>query len=279
MPNEDTCFVISPIGESDSETRSRSDKLLNYVIEPPVREHGYDPVRADQIDEPGIITNHVIEYVVESPIVIADLTGSNANVFYELAIRHTIEKPFIQLIDENQTIPFDVAATRTIMIDLEDLESVESAKEEISDQISNIETDSTGIDSPISVAMNVRNLKESSDPDERSIGEMMEAITEVRKDVSSIENKLNEPSNILPEWYIKETSHDISSKNSVEAANRLEHTHTRLTEILKEINQKETHNLNKGKILTDLADIRENIDNIKYMLNHPAEPPQNPDNL
>ena len=44
-----TCFVIAPIGEEDSDTRKRSDKLLKYVIAPVVSEKGYDAIRADQI--------------------------------------------------------------------------------------------------------------------------------------------------------------------------------------------------------------------------------------
>jgi hypothetical protein len=66
---------------------------------------------------------------------VADLTERNPNVFYELAIRHAIRKPLIQIIKSDEQIPFDVAGTRTIPVDHRDLDSVEFAKAEIVRQI------------------------------------------------------------------------------------------------------------------------------------------------
>ena len=114
MSERKTCFVIAPIGEPDSETRKRSDQILKHVITPAAKECGYSPIRADKISEPGIITTQVIQHIVEDPLVIADLTGQNPNVFYELAIRHAIRKPLVQIIKDGEQIPFDVAATSSL---------------------------------------------------------------------------------------------------------------------------------------------------------------------
>jgi hypothetical protein len=88
-----TCFVIAPIGEPASEIRKRSDQVFTYVITPAVQECGYTALRADQISEPGLIDSQVIERIVNDPLVIADLTGHNPNVFYELALRHALSLP------------------------------------------------------------------------------------------------------------------------------------------------------------------------------------------
>ncbi len=98
MCDKKTCFVIAPIGDPDSDIRRRSDQILKHIIKPAVGKCGYDAIRADQISEPGMITHQVIEHVVGDPLVVADLTGQNPNVFYELAIRHAIRKPFVPLI-------------------------------------------------------------------------------------------------------------------------------------------------------------------------------------
>src|SRR5688500_15553907 len=100
------CFVISPIGEEDSETRKRSDLVLKHIITPPIDQSGYEVVRADKISEPGIITTQIIQYIVDAPLVVADLTERNPNVFYELALRHAIRKPLVQLIKKGESIPF-----------------------------------------------------------------------------------------------------------------------------------------------------------------------------
>ncbi len=53
-------------------------------------------------------------------VLVADLTGANPNVYYELAIRHAVGKPIVQLIAKEERIPFDVADMRTIAIDTAD---------------------------------------------------------------------------------------------------------------------------------------------------------------
>jgi hypothetical protein len=58
-----TCFVIAPIGKPDSETRKRSDLVLEYVVTPALAAVGYKPLRADQISEPGVITHQVIQHI------------------------------------------------------------------------------------------------------------------------------------------------------------------------------------------------------------------------
>ena len=118
------CFVIAPIGEAESDTRKRSDQILKHVISPAVESCGYNATRADQISEPGMITSQVIQKIVDDPLVVADLTERNPNVFYELAISHVIRKPLVQIIKKGEQIPFDVAGARTIHVDHHDLDSV-----------------------------------------------------------------------------------------------------------------------------------------------------------
>ena len=128
---EKICFIIAPIGEPETDIRRRSDQILKHLLTPALKDFGYKPVRADKISEPGIITSQVIQHIIEDALVIADLTGWNPNVFYELAIRHVLKKPFIHIIEKGEKIPFDVAPNRTIHVDHRDLDSVEEAVIEI----------------------------------------------------------------------------------------------------------------------------------------------------
>lgn len=155
------CFFIAPVGETDSEIRKRSDQVLKHIIEPVTHECGYKPLRADQISEPGYITPQIIEYIFESPLVIADLTGGNPNVFYELAVRHVAKKPFVQIINKGEKIPFDIAQMRTIQIDVHNLDSVEEGKKEIIKQIRAIEAGKKEIQSPLSTIIDINILQPS----------------------------------------------------------------------------------------------------------------------
>ena len=96
---------------------------------------------------PGIITSQVIEHIVASPFVIADLTFHNPNVFYELAIRHALRKPFVQMIKKGEAIPFDVATARTVYFDL-DLNGAADAADQVARQIESLHKDPADLETP-----------------------------------------------------------------------------------------------------------------------------------
>lgn len=187
-PNEPRlCFVIGPIGDDGSDIRRRSDQVLNYIIEPVVRSLGYEtPIRADRIAEPGVITSQIIQHIINDSLVVADLTGKNANVFYELAIRHAIRKPVVQIIQEGENIPFDVAQHRTIYVDHTDLDSVEACKGHLADQVRALEANPTNISSPISTAIDTQVLRQSSNPLEQNSAEIMTMLESLSAQIADL---------------------------------------------------------------------------------------------
>lgn len=200
---EKKCFVISPIGEPESETRKRSDQILKHVISPPLLECGYTATRADQISEPGMITSQVIQHIVDDELVVADLTDRNPNVFYELAIRHAIRKPLVQLIKRGEQIPFDVAGTRTIYVDHHDLDNVEEAKKEIIAQVRSLEKDPAKLETPISVSLDLQLLKQSDNPEQRSLADVLSVISELRSGVANVEKRLESPEGLIPRDFLR----------------------------------------------------------------------------
>jgi hypothetical protein len=193
MPANTTCFVISPIGEPDSPTRKRSDQVLKYIIRPAAEECGFTALRADEISETGIITSQVIQHVIEDAVVVADLTGSNANVFYELAIRHAIRRPYVQIIDESDPLPFDVAGIRTIPFTHRDLDSVDSARKEVVKHIRSMTATDANVESPITAAVDLNNLKRSQNPEDRHLGEVLIAISELKQQVTALQRHTTIP--------------------------------------------------------------------------------------
>jgi hypothetical protein len=179
------CFVIAAIGEEGSDTRKRSDQILRHVIQRVVSELGYQAVRADQIAEPGLISSQVIQHVIEDPIVIADLTEHNPNVFYELGLRHAVGKPVIQLIETGEPLPFDVGPVRTIFIDHRNMDSVERCREELGAQVAAIKNGTADADTPISMAIDLQELRRSGNPLEKSNAEILESLAELRRMMSA----------------------------------------------------------------------------------------------
>lgn len=111
-----TCFLIAPLGDRNSATRTRTDALLHDVLMPALGPLGFDVFHADHLGMPGSIRRQVMELVATVDLVVADLTDANPNVLYELAVRHSIAKPVLQMTRDLKTIPFDVAGQRTIPI-------------------------------------------------------------------------------------------------------------------------------------------------------------------
>jgi hypothetical protein len=85
--------------------RRRSDQLFLHSISPAAAECGYAPVhRADDLGRPGLIATQIMEHLLRSDLVIADLSDHNPNVLYELAVRHFVARPVVQLIVHDQGI-------------------------------------------------------------------------------------------------------------------------------------------------------------------------------
>ena len=150
---ETTCFYITPIGEDGSDQRKHADLFLGSIVEPAIEHLGLKLVRADIIDKPGTITKQIIEYIIKARLVIADLSFHNPNVFYELALRHAVRKPVVQIIRASDRIPFDLNQIRTIKIDTSDIYTlvpkIETYRSEISNQVRRALEDPESVDNPI----------------------------------------------------------------------------------------------------------------------------------
>jgi hypothetical protein len=131
MPrSKKVCFFITPIGKNNSIERKRADQVQRHILME-VLGPKFKIVRADELPHAGSITHQIISLLYNADLVVADLTGSNANVAYELAVRHAFNKVSIHLIDKADTIPFDLKDERTIVFDLNDIDSITSCKDEL----------------------------------------------------------------------------------------------------------------------------------------------------
>lgn len=129
--NMKVCFVVSPIGEEGSEIRMNADKLFKHIIKPVCEACDFNPIRVDQLNDSNSISQTIIEHLDSDDLVIADITGHNPNVFYEMGYRTKTKKPMIHLKRKDEKLPFDVNTIRTFDYDLTDLDSVEELKDRL----------------------------------------------------------------------------------------------------------------------------------------------------
>lgn len=135
MSIDPLCFVLMPFGRKKDPSGGPDidfDKIYSDAIEPGIRAAGMEPIRADEERTGGIIHKAMFERLLLCDFAVADLTTANANVFYELGVRHaTRPKTTLPIFAVRQNIPFDVNYLRSLPYELgEDnrFEEIEAAR-------------------------------------------------------------------------------------------------------------------------------------------------------
>ena len=93
------------------------DDLYREVIRPVCEKSGFQVHRADDVFRPGIILQDIINSLLDSDLVIAEVTPPNPNVFYELGYAHALHKPTVLLARRGGELPFDISGYRVIFYD------------------------------------------------------------------------------------------------------------------------------------------------------------------
>ncbi len=104
------CFVLMPFEEPFND-------IYHSIIVPALRRVGLEVMRADQILAPGSIMEQIRSVIQQSRLCIADLTGRNPGVIYQLGIAQTLGKPYLLLTQDMEDVPFDIHQSRVIQYD------------------------------------------------------------------------------------------------------------------------------------------------------------------
>jgi hypothetical protein len=121
MPR-DLCFVLMPFGKKPDVSGRLVDFDVVYkeIIAPAITQADLEPLRADEEMAGGIIHKPMFERLMLCPYAVADLSTANANVFYELGIRHAV-RPYstVLVYGEGGRLPFDLAPLRGLPYQLD----------------------------------------------------------------------------------------------------------------------------------------------------------------
>lgn len=111
----DTCFVLMPFG-------GWSDTYYKDVYSPAIKAAGFEPLRADDLFHSGSVMEQIWEQISKAKVLIAEVSGKNANVFYELGLSHSRGKPVVLLTSSIDDVPFDLRHLRVIVYEIRDPE-------------------------------------------------------------------------------------------------------------------------------------------------------------
>lgn len=102
------CFVLMPF-------KSEMKPIYEDHIKPSVEKAGLTCLRADEIVGTNMITVDIWESINRARFIVADLTGQNPNVFYELGLAHAIGKDVVLITQTTKDVPFDLKLLRCIV--------------------------------------------------------------------------------------------------------------------------------------------------------------------
>lgn len=110
----DTCFVMMPFANPVG-------GYYELIYEPAIKKTGLTPVRADtDIFGTGKIIDQIWAGLKHAKVLVAELTGRNPNVLYELGLAHALHKPVVLISSNEEDVPFDIRHVRVIYYDVND---------------------------------------------------------------------------------------------------------------------------------------------------------------
>jgi hypothetical protein len=150
---------------------------LEAIVEPVFKEHSDFIVdRADKLVHPGLIDAQIIHKLLTAEIVVADLTGLNPNVFYEIGIRHMAQKPIIHMHEVGEKIPFDVSLYRSLAYSRLRPKDLTQAQAGLREMVDRALAPDYAVENPVTNARGRFKLEEQATPEQRVVMEQFRAV-------------------------------------------------------------------------------------------------------
>lgn len=200
------CFVIMPFSEKEVYFKGDKKELFNFdmiyqnlfkaAIEMVDLPEGgkLTPKRSDSSNTTGIITDEMFRDILMSRVVLADISGTNPNVFYELAARHALRQTGTVVIQMKDTeIPFDIKDLQCIPYEF-NINTLRKYQEAIRDALSQ-KIQLLTRDSPIALALQGRVEWPDHDPAEEDY--QIRSWFEVRRDAATVDQYVQDAEKAL----------------------------------------------------------------------------------
>lgn len=129
VPRAKTGFILMPFEDFEP---------VHKAIRTAIENAGLEPRRADDIFTTGAVLEKILRQIAEAEVVVADLTGKNANVFYETGIAHTVKDNVVLLAQDIEDIPVDLQPFEYIVYG-PDPDGLRSLSERLGDVIAKLE--------------------------------------------------------------------------------------------------------------------------------------------
>lgn len=139
------CFAIMPFGQKKekrpdgTEAEIDFDYVYHELIEKAVESLGIDCDRCDEIIDTGSIHSKMFCGIFEADVAVVDVSFMNPNVYYELGVRHALNKHTTLVIrkNSNQPPPFNISGLNVLGYDIDDTQKLEASRQKIREYVKN----------------------------------------------------------------------------------------------------------------------------------------------
>lgn len=161
------------------------DDYYEEIYKPAIASAHLEVHRADDLFRPSTIVNDIWSYTKRAKLLLADLTGKNPNVFYELGLAHALGKPAILIAESMDEVPFDLRALRVIIYDKNAPDWGSLLKEKIASSIREVLESPVAAVLPAFLELNNSSPKPVLTAGERQFAEMRQEIELLRHELRS----------------------------------------------------------------------------------------------
>ena len=185
-------FVVMPVSQTASRTTAEWDEIFQYVIKPSVESCGYQCERA--MPSSGNLIGSIVDKLRRSYIVLADVTDRNANVFYELGVRHALSRRTIIISQDADGIPSDLRGYWSIVYGLSPA-AVAKLRSDLARTFGAIENDPERSDNPVSDYLASEHVMLSSARAQEAARKLSALQTELTGNVLALRDLARHPHN------------------------------------------------------------------------------------
>ena len=126
--HKEFAFVLMPF-------RDPFNKYYRSIIKPAIQKTDLVSIRADEIYRPSEIIKDIHEFIKKAKLIVAELTGKNPNVMYELGYSHAMGKTAVLITQTIDDVPFDLRGLRCITYDTTQPDWADALKKQITEFI------------------------------------------------------------------------------------------------------------------------------------------------
>ena len=189
-----SCFIIMPISDQDGYDKGHFNRVYEHLIKPACIKAGFKPIRADEEVKTNYIVVDIIRKILDSEMVLCDLSAKNPNVLYELGLRQAFNRKVVLIKDKKTNRIFDIQGLRTI--DYDENLRIDEVNKSI-DQLSKTLGETHQSEGEINSLIQLLSLKPAELPTQINLSQESSLILDTLNDISNRMRKLEKPDIIV----------------------------------------------------------------------------------